>query len=307
RRRPTMLAFRLPGSGDPPRLPKDWNGSDWIDLGPELSSGCVNVIRRALAGERPAAAREAAASAMPGQPFTEPLTGLRFLWIPGGRFRMGGDAYADEKPIHWVRISPFWLGETPVTNRQYAVYLEKTGAKEPDYWRDRRFSSPDQPVVGVSWEDAQAFCQWLSEESGRKVILPSEAQWEFAARGIDGREYPWGNEQPDETRACFVGVKPAPVGSYPAGKGPFDTLDQAGNVWEWCLDAWDNKAYSKRARPEIEPCDPLVEAKNDDMGRILRGCAWFNFALYLRSAYRIGQPAGYRGDLGTGFRVVAAP
>jgi formylglycine-generating enzyme required for sulfatase activity len=176
RRRPGMLALRLPGSNDPPPLPGDWKGSGWIDLGPKLTPECVTVVRRALAVERPAAALKAAASAVPGQPFTDPLTGIRFLWIPGGRFQMGTSYRAE----HWVRISPFWLGETPVTNRQYAVFLEKSdvdAVEEPSYWRDRRFSSPDQPVVGVSWEDAAEFCLWLSEASDCRIKLPSEAQW----------------------------------------------------------------------------------------------------------------------------------
>lgn len=257
RRRPAMVALRLPGSGNPSPLPGDWKGSDWIDLGPKLSSDCVTVVRRELAGERPPAPQEAAASVL-GQPFTEPLTRIRFLWIPGGRFQMGRDAYSGEQPVHWVRISSFWLAETPVTNRQYAVFLEKTGTMEPVYWRDRRFSSPDQPVVGVSWKDAEEFCLWLSSASGCRVTLPSEAQWEFAARGTDGREYPWGYEPPDETRACFNATQPALVGSFPAGRGPFGTLDQAGNVREWCLDDWDVNAYAKRAKKTSEPVDPVV-------------------------------------------------
>jgi len=311
RRRPSMHALRLPGSGDPPPLPSDWKCSGWIDLGPKLSSGCVTVIRSALACERPAAVRKVVAlAALPGQAFTEPLTGIRFLWIPGSRFPMGGKAYDDEKPIHWVRISPFWFAETPVTNRQYAVFLEqKTGVREPDYWRDQRFSSPDQPVVGVSWEDAQGFCRWLSGESSQKIILPSEAQWEFAARGTDGREYPWGNEPPDVTRARFDVLQPAPVGSFPAGQGPFGTLDQAGNAWEWCRDAWDAKAYAQRAKTGGEPVDP-VEGKDltgEGVVRVLRGGGrWIVSPVRLRAACRNGSPAGYR-NVEVGFRVAAAP
>ena len=241
--------------------------------------------------------------------WTEPETGIRFLWIPGGRFQMGGDRYSDEQPIHWIRVSPFWLGETPVTNRQYAVFLEKTGHGEPPTWRDRRYSAPDQPVVGVSWQDARSFCRWLSELSGRKVDLPSEAQWEFAARGTDAREYPWGDAEPDETRACFgLDVQkgqPSPVGAHPEGRGPFGTLDQAGNVWEWCLDVWDAEAYSKRVAQGGEPTDPVV-AEGDKDARVLRGGGWVRPAEGLRAACRSGSRAGLRDDV-IGFRVAAAP
>ena len=90
-----------------------------------------------------------------------------------------------------------------MTNRQYALFLEATGHDEPSYWRDRRFSAPEQPVVTVSWEDAMAYCRWLREGSGLPVTLPSEAQWEYAARGSEGRDYTWGKGPADERRACF--------------------------------------------------------------------------------------------------------
>jgi formylglycine-generating enzyme required for sulfatase activity len=188
---------------------------------------------------------------------------------------MGGDRYDHERPIHWVRISPFWLAETTVTNRQYAIFLDQTGHEEPGFWRDRRFSAPEQPVVAVSWHDARAFCRWLTETSGVSIVLPTEAQWEFAARGPEGREYPWGSEKPDPTRACFdqdwEKGKPAPVGSCPEGRGPFGNLDLAGNVWEWCRDAWDEQAYEKRSGKE--PVDPVVE-RDGDPPRVLLGGGW---------------------------------
>lgn len=244
----------------------------------------------------------------PGEPYTEPHTGLRLLWIPGGSFAMGSDQISeDETPIHRVRISPFRLAETPVTNRQYALFLEATSHEEPAYWRDRRFSDPEQPVVGVSWDDAQTFCAWLAKHSGLAVTLPSEAQWELAARGEDGRTYPWGSQPPTPELACFDQDwgkgKPNPVGNHPAGRGPFGTLDQAGNVWEWCLDVWDETAYRKRAG--AEPLDP-VATTGDRERRVLRGGGWLNPAGGLRASLRFGLPAGLRRDL-IGFRVAVAP
>ncbi len=187
--------------------------------------------------------------------FVEERTGMRFLWVPGGRFWMGsgveeGDAYDDEKPRHLAEVSGYWLAETPVTNGQYEVFLRaRGGMEEPKMWRDRRYNQAEQPVVGVSWLEAREFCGWLSEVSGKKMELPTEGQWERAARGDDGRKYPWGGEEPDGTRADYgKGVEDGPlsVGSFPAGKGPYGHMDLAGNVWEWCRDAWDENAYKKR-------------------------------------------------------------
>jgi formylglycine-generating enzyme required for sulfatase activity len=307
RHRSPLVLADLSAAGARPALPGYLSAAATVDLHRGLSSAVVAELNHALAGA-PAAPGTAEPDALGEEgPLVEPLSGSRFVWIPGGVFQMGGAAYPDEQPIHPVRVSPFWLGETPVTNAQYAVFLEKTGVKEPAYWRDRRFSSPDQPVVGVSWADAKAFCRWLSETWGRPVVLPSEAQWEFAARGPESRKYPWGNEPPDATRACF-GLdrdkdQPVPVGSYPAGRGPFGTLDQAGNVWEWCRDAWDEEAYAKRAVQGGESIDPCVEGDQSSM-RVLRGGCWSDPALSLRSTLRDGDPAGSRYD-GFGFRVAA--
>jgi formylglycine-generating enzyme required for sulfatase activity/predicted MPP superfamily phosphohydrolase len=299
RRRRVLVPVRLPGQGGLPRLPEALPFAPWVDLRGGLA-GAVEALDRAFAEGSAAAAGGPVSTPGAGQPFVEPVSGVRFLWIPGGRFQMGGDRFPDEQPVHRVRVSPFWLGETPVTNGQYTAFLKVTGHHEPAFWRGRRYSAPDQPVVGVSWDDALAFCRWLAPACGRRVTLPSEAQWEFAARGTDGREYPWGDEAPDATRASFglslEGGQPAAVGSFPAGRGPFGALDQAGNVWEWCLDAWDEAAYRKRAKG-AEPVDPMVEG-DDGAVRVLRGGGWFVSAVNLRAAYRLGLqcffPARFR-------------
>jgi len=276
---------------------------------PEVLADRLVGRRRAQldAEEEQRAKTKPALGPQPGELYTEPHTGIRLLWIPGGAFAMGSEAWNAAKPIHRVRLSPFRLAETPVTNRHYGLFLEASGHDEPAFWRDRRFSDPEQPVVGVSWGDAQAFCAWLAELSGLAVTLPSEAQWEFAARGQDGRNYPWGNKLPDPDLACFgqdwEKGKPDPVGRHPAGRGPFGTLDQAGNVWEWCLDVWDETAYRKRA--VAEPLDPVVTTGDREL-RVLRGGGWFLPAVFLLAAGRHGDPAGYRGG-DFGFRVAVAP
>lgn len=161
-------------------------------------------------------------------------------------------------------------------------------------------------MVGVRWDDAMAFCAWLSDATGLRVDLPSEAQWEFAARGPDNLRYPWGNKPaPDATRACFAQTKPAPVGRFPAGRGPFGTLDQAGNVWEWCKDVWDTGAYKTEVH-QGTPLNPLVET-GDKNYRCIRGGSFSETqeesAQWLAAAFRVGRWPGF--DLvGRGFRVV---
>ncbi|MBN1606587.1 MAG: SUMF1/EgtB/PvdO family nonheme iron enzyme [Polyangiaceae bacterium] len=207
-----------------------------------------------------------------------------------------------------MRVSPCWLAETPVTNAQYRKFVEATGHEPGRYAEDRRFGGAGQPVVGVSWHDAVAFSEWLGKQSGRSVVLPSEAQREFAARGEEGRKYPWGKEEPDESRARF-GLRwdrdaPAEVGSYPAGRGPFGHLDLAGNVWEWCRDSWDAQAYAKRAQARQEAMDPEVTGQS--YMRCLRGGCFVLDAQFLRSAYRAGGDAVNRLGL-IGFRVALFP
>ena len=259
------------------------------------------------------------------QSYTEPVTGTVFLPVPGGRFVMGHEdlfsvserkAFLDDElgwvlnaptPACTVRLSPYWLAKTPVTNQQYGKFLQATSYEEPSTWRDRRFSDSQQPVVNVSWDDAVAYCRWLSEGHPEGYIfqLPSEAQWEFAARGSESWMYPWGHQPPDSTLACYEldyqEDRPAAVGSYPAGAGLFGHLDLAGLVWEWCRDAWepDHSRWSKG-----EPLDPIGES--DSGMRPLRGGAWDGGAGDLRSAIRgVGEPRNR--DYFFGFRLLCAP
>ncbi|MEM6455109.1 MAG: SUMF1/EgtB/PvdO family nonheme iron enzyme, partial [Acidobacteriota bacterium] len=206
--------------------------------------------------------------------------GSVLVYVPGGSYTLGAEVHYDEKPIHTVTLSPYWIGKYPVTNAQYGTFLEATKHDQPEYWGNKQFNGSDQPVVGVTWHDAQAYCAWAG------LVLPSEAQWEAAARGTDQRAYPWGDAEPTETLANFgqnVG-RTTPVGSYPDGAGPFGALDQAGNVWEWCVDVWSVEAYKNRDGKE----DPVNE-EGDETVRALRGGSWVHDPGWLRGAYRNGD------------------
>ncbi|MBF0108659.1 MAG: SUMF1/EgtB/PvdO family nonheme iron enzyme [Magnetococcales bacterium] len=251
--------------------------------------------------------RELSAQDPPSPSMFDLLPGLRMLPVPGGIFTMGDDQgeYDDEKPAHRVQLSPFHLAETPVTNQQYRLFLEANRTcREPEYWKDERFSNDLQPVVGVDWNDAMKFCEWLSKLSGKEFFLPTEAQWEYAACGTDGRRYPWGNDNPTSEHACFDQQQdqPALVGQYPAGRGPFGHFDLAGNVWEWCRDVWDAGVYKKRATPVVK--DPIVTEGNLDLHPV-RGGSWFGPASSLRTGIRGVNVVGIHIDV-LGFRLAAS-
>ena len=179
--------------------------------------------------------------------------------------------------------SGFWLYRTPVTNEQYRLFLSRGGHAPPAFWNDPRFNQPDQPVVGVSWQDAADYCEWAH------CRLPTEAEWKLAAYGTDGREYPWGAEKPDATRAVFGRDKnsgrPAPAGSCEAGAGPYGHLDLVGNVRQWCADWF---------------------GRTPGIGRVVRGGSWSDGVAWLNQAGRHGQdPVSARNEVG--FRPVLLP
>jgi formylglycine-generating enzyme required for sulfatase activity len=252
--------------------------------------------------------QEQAAPVPMTESFVEPKTGIRFLLVPGGRFTMGARGLSSTcLPLHDVQVSPFWLAETPVTRRQYEQFLHATNHSTPMLWEDPRFRHPDQPVIWASFMEAYSFCEWASGISGFAIVLPTEAQWEFAARSEDGRPYPWGDEKPDELRAHFghhwVKGSPLPVGSLPGSRGPFGHLDQAGNVWEWCLDTWVPDAYVQR-RGIIR--NPIVLTAPDEAMRACRGGGFTSTARELHAAYRNSWHSD-RGAQGIGFRVAVLP
>ncbi|HEX9971439.1 MAG TPA: SUMF1/EgtB/PvdO family nonheme iron enzyme, partial [bacterium] len=178
-----------------------------------------------------------------------------YILIPEGSYTMG-------QLKNRATVTPFYLAKFTVTNRLYRKFVQAAKHREPDYWNNKKYNSDEQPVVGVRWDDAVAYCDWLTktDKDKREFRLPAEAEWEWAA-GKGKRKYPWGNEEPDHNRANYaskVGY-PTPVGSYPSGATPDGLMDMAGNVWEWCADWYDEKKDR----------------------RVLRGGSWVNSGLNL--------------------------
>jgi formylglycine-generating enzyme required for sulfatase activity len=261
---------------------------------PELSALAREVLQRAgIKVERPAI--EVAGA--PLELRVDPRTGIAFVSIPAGEFDMGAakSEYKNELPVHRVRISkPFLLGKYPVTNREYQRFLEAySSIKPPEYWSNSQFNDPQQPVVGVSWEDAQAFCQWAG------CRLPTEAEWEYACRAGSQKNYCFGDAESElKQYAWYVknsGGKTQPVGQKKPNQ--WGLYDVHGNVWEWCQD-WFASGYYKQS-PKVDPGGPDKGAS-----RVLRGGSWgSDRPSNLRSACRYYSTPDSRGDL-IGFRCV---
>jgi formylglycine-generating enzyme required for sulfatase activity len=227
--------------------------------------------------------------------------------IPAGEFLMGSDpsvdkgAFSDEQPQHTLYLPDYYLAKTPVTNAQYAAFLQATGYEQPEDWKGGNppKGKEDHPVVNVSWHDAVAYCRWLSEATGKPYRLPSEAEWEKGARGSDGRIYPWGNQW--DAERCNAGIggpeDTTTVGAYPEGASPYGLLDMAGNVWEWTRSVKKKYPYN----PEDGREDLRVEGP-----RVLRGGSWaYDVEWFARCSYRdLVLPSLFL-DL-CGFRVVVS-
>lgn len=205
--------------------------------------------------------------------------------IPGGAFGMGQpDGRDEERPIHRVSVGPFRLCRYQVTNSAYEVFRRATGRPYTRFHGQPDFADPLQPVVGVSWFDAVAYCDWLSREGGGPFRLPTEAEWECAARGgLEQCLYPWGN-QPVCERAGYGrrwAVGPEPVGtSTPNGFGLFDMCE---NVHEWCADWYDPQYYA--VSPARDPQGPPTGTR-----RASRGGAWRHHIKIARCAARSSIP-----------------
>ncbi|NIO69120.1 MAG: SUMF1/EgtB/PvdO family nonheme iron enzyme, partial [Anaerolineae bacterium] len=283
------------------------------DLAERVSHRLVNLVREGLLTP---VERAAAGDALARLGDLRPGVGLRpdslpdILWceVPAGPFIMGSDkrkdpeAYDDELPQHEVTLPAYSISKYPLTNAQYAAFVQDGGYRNDEWWKEAMaigywnppgfkgrfdeeprigpasyggvFVLPNHPVVGVSWYEAVAFCRWLTErlrEAGQigpdqEVALPTEAQWEKAARGEDGRIFPWGDEF-DATKCNMedtgIGTTSA-VGVFPAGESPYGVLDLSGNVWEWCRTKWRG-SYEK----------PSDESLEGDVPRVLRGGAFY--------------------------------
>ena len=231
-----------------------------------------------------------------------------FQEVPRGTFLMGSDPVKDpdaedsERPQRQVYLDAYWIGKYPVTNAEYAAFVAATGHRVPEHWL---YGQPPKgkevhPVVYVSWEDATAFCVWASQIGGRAVRLLTEAEWEKAAGGTDGRLYPWGDEKPDRNRCNFnLNEKgTTTVGHYSAqGDSPYGCADMAGNVWERCSDWCAAETY--RNGSDRNPTGP-----EDGILRVMRGGSWYYNWFFLRVACRhCSSPRGSADHVG--FRCAA--
>lgn len=223
--------------------------------------------------------------------------------IPAGWFLMGspeGEGQAEERPAHRVWVDALEMARYQVTNRGYARFLQATRRPPPPFWNQREFSNPDQPVAGPSWVEAMAYCEWLSQETGEPYRLPTEAEWERAARGgVDGLLYPWGDappsERPDYAQRWKEG--PEPVGTAPPNAyGLFDICE---NVHEWCLDWYDPGFYA--VSPERNPV--CARPATSPPRRASRGGSWRHHIKTSRCAARSSIPPGFQ-YADYGFRVV---
>ena len=212
-----------------------------------------------------------------GMVHIDDLTEIAFVTIPAGEFQMGSNAgYDDEKPVHRVVISHgFFLGKYPVTNAQYRRFLETVkNVQKPLYWDDRRFNQPEQPVVGVSWEDAQAFCKWAN------CRLPTEAEWEYACRAGTTTEFSFGNKEEKMDEFGWYS-KNSDGHTQPVGAkkpNPWGLYDMHGNVFEWCEDICHDNYQNA-------PSDGSAWSRRGSY-RVSRGGSWYFSAEYCRSAIR---------------------
>ena len=266
-------------------------------------------------------ARTATPAHSPGVTRTRSTDEAEMIHVPDGEFLMGSTdadrkAAADEKPAHTVYLDAFWIARTEVTNTQYVRFLNALGEhkgtcggydcvetkvedqdshilrQEGRYVVESAFE--DHPVIEVTWYGAQAYCEWAG------VRLPTEAEWEKAARGIDGRLYPWGNDAPDCSKAQYAGCSgmTVPVGSKPAGASPYGVLDMAGNVWEWVADWYDATYYD---------CSPARNPQGVKAGerKVFRGGSWGYLPKFIRTTDRARNRPAYAG-FNVGFRCGAS-
>ena len=233
--------------------------------------------------------------AIPTQVNEKPPVGM--IFVEGGIFEMGSNIHPDEKPLHSVTVSDFNISKTEVTFEQYDVFCDATGIDKPD---DEGWGRGDRPVINVSWHDAVAYCEWMSKATEKTYRLPTEAEWEYAARGGNkskGYIYSGGNDlNAVGWYAKNSGAKTHPVAEKQSNE--LGLFDMSGNVWEWCSDWYDEGYYS--GSPQTDP-----QGSNSGSRRVLRGGGWFNGGLdpHCRVANRLRYNPDLRSYNG-GFRLV---
>jgi iron(II)-dependent oxidoreductase len=259
-----------------------------------------------------------------------------YVYVPAGSFRMGdnfGDGEARERPVHLVELDAFYIGKYEMTNGEWRKFRDDPGYDDAQFWPGGRVApknqipywtdarnhggatpgSDDYPVLGVNWDSAVAYCNWLSAKTGKKYRLPTEAEWEKAARGADQRRFPWGNNI-DHSYANFTGASTfdtgSVVGSYDGSKrgdlqthngaSPYGAYDMGGNVMEWCQDWYSRNYYS--FSPRKNPKGPESGAY-----RVVRGGSFFVDAFDLRTYGRSAAWPSFQSHRMIGFRAVREP
>jgi formylglycine-generating enzyme required for sulfatase activity len=249
-----------------------------------------------------------------------------YVYVPAGTFKMGDnstDALAREKPAHIVNLDAYYISKHEITNRLWRQFRDDPGYDDPNFWPNGhvvpRDQSPywtqatnhgggtpgsdDYPVIGVNWDAATAYCAWLSAKTGKRYRLPTEAEWEKAARGTDGGRYPFGNTI-ERSQANYVYSQSfdtvKPVGSYPSGASPYGALDMAGNALEWTQDWYDRDYY--RVSPRNNPQGPATGAY-----RVVRGGSFFVEAFDLRTTARFMAWPSFQAYRMIGIRPVREP
>jgi formylglycine-generating enzyme required for sulfatase activity/predicted MPP superfamily phosphohydrolase/energy-coupling factor transporter ATP-binding protein EcfA2 len=242
--------------------------------------------------------------------------------VKEGKFMRGSsendtDAFSEEKLQREIYLDNFMIGKYPVTNEEFKEFIDDGGYDkkelwtregwrwreeneiyEPAYWHDRKWNALNFPVVGISWYEAKAYASWMNKRAGHQYRLPTEAEWEKAARGTDGSKYPWGDEfDKNLCNSNEYGLnRTSPVGIFPKDKSPYGCFDMAGNVWEWCSDRYGVDYYANST--DKNPKGPSFGAS-----RVIRGGSWFGSAGRCRSANRDHDAPRRRGNV-LGFRLL---
>jgi formylglycine-generating enzyme required for sulfatase activity/energy-coupling factor transporter ATP-binding protein EcfA2 len=262
-------------------------------------------LRRGMSPEQATRRRIAAAEALSkiggNQFWAKPHGEPEWVEIPAGDFTMGE---GDE--AHRVHLESYAIARVPITNAQYQLFVQASGHSPPGGWNGPRppRGTESHPVVTIDFGDTLAYCRWLSEVTGKPITLPSEAEWEKAARGgADERAYPWGEifdaARCNVSESGFGGT--TPVGIFLDGASPYGCLDMAGNVWEWTRSLWGKPDFGYPYDPADAKCEALDAG--DDMIRVVRGGSWSDHRVSARCACRVGPRPGYRLAY-QGFRVV---